>query len=335
MQHNAPHAGAAFEGYYNKFTLPSGAQLVVVISKINRVKVNPNVLSFTYIPHDARPMYQKELFIDALELRRVEKTGNAFVLDMPGIGFAKWNEDGMTEYSFNHAAFSLHAQTTTRVPWSSDTDTPEGPLVHLPLPLHWHVQSFASQCKFKMNISDYDFPPEDAAGDATVHQEKNWATAFPTAHMWLQGRNGDKGICCAGGEILGVKAFLLGYRSSDLNFDFRPPFAVRMLGIGPFMSYSMDWEKRTFDLSVQSFKRKIAIHASAPVGSFYSLSPPFAEGHRENYLGQSLRAKIEVKIYESGWIGAWRLVREDVFEGGSLEFGAGYYPPAGTAAKFN
>lgn len=132
-----------------------------------------------------------------------------------------------------------------------------------------------------------------------------------------------------------MKAFLVGYRSNDLNLAFRPPFALRLLGVGPFMSYTVDWESRTFELSVQSFRRKITIRATAPKGTFFSLAAPFAEGHRQNFLGQSMQARVEVKIYESGWFGPWRVVREDVFEDGGLEFGGAYYPPAGSEERFN
>jgi tocopherol cyclase len=34
-------------------------------------------------------------------------------------------------------------------------------------------------------------------------------------------------------------------------------------------------------------------------------------------------------------VGEWALVEEEVFEGGSLEFGAGYYPPRGSDRKFH
>jgi hypothetical protein len=168
-----------------------------------------------------------------------------------------------------------------------------------------------------------------------VHDEKNWANSFPSAHMWLQARDPDRGFCCAGGQILGMEAFLLGYRSKNLNLDFRPLFAMRFAGMSPFMSYETDWEGKRFELSVQSFRQKLTVKASAPVGSFFSLSSPFPDGHRENFLGQSFQARIEVKVYESGWFGPWRLVREDVFDNGSLEFGGGYYPPAGSSVRFH
>ena len=335
MEHNAPHQNAAFEGYYNKFTLPSGAHVVIVICMVRKAETKPHALSLVYVPKDGKNICHREVYPGTMHMKRLESDGDAFILDIPGVGHVKWDADSITEYKLDHDAFSFHATTSSRVPWSDSTNTPEGMLVNLPLPLHWHVHSLASRCDFTMKLADYELPSEDRSGESTVHQEKNWAFSFPSAHMWVQAREGDRGICCAGGQILGMEAFLLGYRSKDMNFDLRPPFAVRMAGLGPFMSYKTDWERRSFDLSLQSFRRKITVKAVAPKGTFFPLSPPFPEGHRENYLNQSFHAKIEVKIYESGWLSPWKLVREDIFDGGSLEFGAGYYPEAGTENKFN
>ena len=293
------------------------------------------MVSFTYVPEDVSKTYQKEIFEDSLEMRRLDSDDHAFILDMPGIGHVKWEGDSSTKYELEHEAFSFRATTTTHTPWSEEAATPEGVLVRLPLPLHWHVQSLASHCKFRMKIPGYDLPHADTSGEASVHQEKNWAFSFPSAHMWVQAREGDRGFCCAGGQILGIEAFLLGYRSKDFNFDNRPPFAVRFAGLGPFMSYKSNWEDRSFELSSQRFRRKITVKAAAPKGSFFSLSPPFPEGHRENYLGQSFQAKVEIKIYESGWFSPWQLVREETFEGASLEFGGAHYLPAGSESRFN
>ena len=336
MEHHAPHPGAAFEGYYNKFDLPSGAHLVLVTSKINRDRSKANALTITYVPPNASKsnIYQKEIFPETMEMQRIDKS-HAFRIDVPGIGYAKWNADSSTEYEFEYEEFSFRANTTSRIAWSANTDTPEGMLVKLPLPLHWHVQSLGSQCKFSMQISGIELPTADMSGEAIIHQEKNWAYSFPSAHMWIQAREADKSFCCAGGQILGMEAFLLGYRSKDLTIDLRPPFALRFLGVGPCMSYKKDWNDRSFELSIQSFRRKITVKATAPQGSFFSFSPPFPEGHRENYLGQSFQARIEVKIYQAGWFSPWRLLCEDLFENSSLEFGGAYYLPAGSKERFN
>ncbi|KAK4507727.1 hypothetical protein PRZ48_001462 [Zasmidium cellare] len=336
MDHHRPHPSAVFEGYYSKFSLPSGANLALVICKIKGAQSRPNMVSFTYVPSDGKGTYQKEIWADSLQMAS-EGRGKGFILNVPNLGFAKWDADGKsTEYDLKCEHFTLKATARNPTPWSDTADTPESLLVNLPLPLHWHVQSLESDVSFEMDIPSVNLPPEDRSGKAKVHDEKNWANSFPSAHMWLQARDHEsgRGFCCAGGQILGMEAFLLGYRSKDLNVDFRPPFAVRVAGLSPFLTYSTDWESRTFQLSVQSFRQKIEVKASAPKGTFFSLSSPFPEGHRENYLGQSFQATIEIRVFESGWFSPWKLVREDKFENASLEFGGGYYPPAGSAQRF-
>jgi tocopherol cyclase len=333
MEHNAPHKGAAFEGYYSKFDLPSGAHIALIVCKVHNAKFRPNKLSFTYVPQDVTRTYQKEVFPDKMEMN-ILSPDNAFEIVIPDIGFVRWHGNSVTEYEIKDESFTFMGKTTTRTPWSRTANTPESLLVHLPLPLHWHVHSLASECEYSLSIPGH-LPLEQRSNTAIVHQEKNWAASFPSAHMWLQARNGDRSFCCAGGQILGMEAFLLGYRSKKLEVDFRPPFAVRVAGLSPFLSYTSDWEGRKFSLSVQSFRQKITVEASAPVGSFFSLSAPFKEGHLPNQLGQSFQATIRVKVWESGWVGDWSLVEEEVFKGGSLEFGAGYYPPRGSDIRFN
>ncbi|GAB7348675.1 hypothetical protein MBLNU459_g7037t2 [Dothideomycetes sp. NU459] len=266
----------------------------------------------------------------------VPMTGDvAFEQHFPG-GYVKCHADSTTEYVVENDDFSFRATTTTRTPWMPNMDTPEGLLVHLPLPLHWHVHSLSSDCDFTLKTPDYDLPSEDTSGVATVHQEKNWASSFPSAHIWVQARDGDRGICIAGGQILGLEAYLVGYHSSDPRYSmaFRPPLAVKALGISPTMSVRSCWEDRTFDLSVQSWRQKLVISTKAPKGTFFSLSSPFPDGHRENFLGESFQAAIKVQVFEASWLGSWKLVHEDDFEHGSLEFGAGYYPPAGSEQRF-
>lgn len=334
MEHHRPHSGAAFEGYYSKFDLPSGGHLALILCEVKGAKQKPYMVSFTYVPKDKpADYYQKEVFAAAMK-QEPSTEDNGFRIDVPGVGHVRWFED-RTEYDMQHTDFTFKAKTLSRTSWSKHTDTPESLLVHLPLPLHWHVHSLASECDFSLSIPGYKLPKEDASGRAMVHDEKNWANSFPSAHMWLQARDGDRGFCCAGGQILGMEAFLLGYRSKDLEIDFRPPFALRMAGLSPFLSYKENWDDRTFELSVQSFTQKLTIKASAPHHTFFSLTSPFPEGHRENYLGQSFNATFDVKVYESGYFSPWKLVREDQFEHASLEFGGGYYPHAGSKERFH
>lgn len=336
MQHYKPHASSTFEGYYSKFELPSGAHLALIVCSVPQAKERPHNITFTYVPHDVTKTFQREVFVDRLEM--TNRDGDvAFEQHWDG-GYVKVHTDSTTEYCIDQRdqGFSFKAKTTTRTPWMPDMETPEGALVHLPLPLHWHVHSLSSDCDFEMEIQDYPLPSEDRKGVATVHQEKNWANSFPSAHHWVQARDGDRGICIAGGEILGLEAYLLGYHASDpkYNMIFRPPFAVKCAGLAPFMTVKHDWDTRTFELSIQSFTQKIVVSARAPIGQFFTLSSPFPDGHRLNFLAESFRAAINVKVYHAGLLGPWEFVHEDNFENGSLEFGAGYYPPAGQEERF-
>ena len=342
MDHFAPHSNATFEGYYSKFILPSGSSLCLIVCSVHDANTRPHMVSFTYVPakQDQR-IYQRELFPEKGGLSfEASSNRDNFVLDVPGIGSVHVNPDSTTTYDFSCPGFTFHATTTTRTPWSRrmDTDTPESWLVYLPLPLHWHVHSLASRCDFALSIPEPGvIDPEDGNGVATVHQEKNWANSFPSAHIWIQAYSGEKGrgFTCAGGQILGMEAYLLGYRNreADLEIDFRPPFAVKVLGMSPFMSVDVAWASRSLRLSVQDFRKRIEVHAYVERedwDTFFGLSAPFSDGHRENFLGQSLRAKLEVSVYLKSWFGAsWNKVLDDHFDGAALEFGAGYYPPRG------
>lgn len=335
MEHYAPHTSSKFEGYYSKFTLPSGASLALIISSVPKAPKKPHMVSFTYAPGEMAEVFQRELWVENIE-RVTTGPGNAFELRVPGIGYVKCAPDSTTEYKLEHEDFSIRAKTISRIPWSEERETPEGLLVYLPIPLHWHVQSLGSECNFELGIPAAPaMASEDKSGTALVHQEKNWAHSFPKSHIWIQAREGGRGFSCAGGQVLGMDAFLLGYRSKRHNIDFRPPFALGALGVSPFMSVKVNWEDRSFKLSVQSFRQKIVVHAKAPRGTFFSLSSPFPDGHRENFLGESFKATLDIKVYESGFFSAWQLVHTDRFESAALEFGGGYYPLAGTDKKRN
>src|SRR5689334_204796 len=105
MEHHAPHANAVFEGYYNKFALPSGAHIIIVISQVKDAKIKPYAFSFVYVPNDTSEIYHKEIFPAQFEMRRLDSKSDAFILDVPGIGYAKWDSDGTTEYKLEHELF--------------------------------------------------------------------------------------------------------------------------------------------------------------------------------------------------------------------------------------
>lgn len=342
MQHYAPHAGSAFEGHYSKLDLPSGAKLALILCTVPGASSRSNLVSLTYVPNNypttTKDVFQREIW--AKEMHMVKLSSTHFEIRVPGIGRVEC-KDNLTTYDIDVDDFKFFARTTSHTPWSRDTITPEGLLVNLPLPLHWHVHSLSSQCNFSLEIrsSPSILQLSDGSGIAYVHEEKNWSQSFPAAHIWIQARNHstNTGIAIAGGKILGMEAYLLGYRANNQMYhvDCRPPVAIRLAGwYSPLMAVRPNWESRSFDLSVRvGWNRMICIKASAPEGTFVGLSAPFAQGHRPNFLGESFKARVSVEIRETPWLSLsaeWKTVHKEVFEDASLEFGGEYYAPAGS-----
>ena len=361
MEHHAPHPLATFEGYYHKFALPSGAHLVVIVCTIRRRIPKPHILSCTYVPraNTARP-WQRDIHPAAINMVQIDKCNDkysgieAFTLQIHDIGFIHWTcQENTTVYDLTTPDLRLHARSGPPTPWSATTRTPEGRLIALPLPSHWHVHSLASRSTFKLHLRDFDLPACDTSGVAVVHEEKTWALTFPPAFVWIQARDGDdrdgdrsdgggcrgRGLCLAGGVIIGVHAFLVGYRGGEggVDVDFRPPFAVQLPIFGsPWVSSCIDRTQRRVNLSVQTLWQKIVIAAWAPEGSFFGLAAPYAGKFKSNFLAQSFEAQVDVWVYQKSWVlGSWKLVCEDRFERASLGLGGAYYPRSGSAQVCN
>jgi tocopherol cyclase len=338
MEHYAPHPSSKFEGYYSKFDLSSGSHIALIICSVPNASTRPHMVSFTYYPKSGKPIFQREHFVDNIERVTTNNDTKAFELRVPGLGYMRTDGDGTSSYSLKAEDWSLEVKSNTFTAWRQDKSTPEGWMIRLPLPLHWHVHSLCSPCNFELSIPSLgdSFPPADRQGRATFHQEKNWANSFPDAHMWVQAwdANNNKGVCLAGGKILGQTAYMLGYRSPTLDLDFVPPFSVSYLNIfSPFMDVKIDWPTRSFNLSVSNYFYKLDLKAHAPKElGWFGLASPFPDGHRPNFCIESFMATIEVKVSErNGWMpwSAWKEVKTETFEGGSLEFAGGYYPERG------
>jgi tocopherol cyclase len=339
MEHFAPHPKSRFEGFYSKFDLPSGSHVALVICTVpNATKLPPHMVSFTYYPASGSPIFQREHWVSNIE-RVLTGSTNAFEL-ITDFGSMRVAPNGDTTYDLDAPEWSLHATTTSRTAWfpGQNSSTPEGWLVHLPLPLHWHVHSLSSQAEYHLKIPSQNVDQKDTA---TVHQEKNWANSFPAAHTWVQARDphSSSGICLAGGKILGMHAFLLGYRSPKRNLDFLPPFALAVpiplpffsWMISPFMTHIVDYPSRSFSLTVCNLFYKIEVTAQAPKESgWFGLGSPFPEGHRKNFCSESFLATVDVVVWErSVWKWAWTEVERERYQGSSLEFAGEYFPGRG------
>ena len=381
MDHFKPHPGSTFEGYFSKFTLSTGGTIILILCTVPQAEQRQHMLSFTYQPSeadDASELFQQEVWLDKLELTSSPTSDVAFEITCSN-GFMRVSNDHRTEYKIEHQSFTFHAVThpSSQTPWtpgSARADAPEGLFVHLPFPMHWYVHSLSTECNVTLTIDDpasskHSFRPSADLKpnvSAHVHQEKNWATSFPPAHLWIQARNEkmQAGFCLAGGPILGTESYLLSYRSSDpkqeYSFALRPPLTTTLLPsvlparLNPSLllsSRNISYPTRTVTLSFLASLlppfRTITVSASADKDSFFSLSAPFADGHRHNFCSQSARATVKVQIWEleerigmslyvpfAGWkrlgFGThWKVVQEDVFERAGLEFGAEWYDDRG------
>ena len=348
------HQTSRFEGFYFKFKLPSGASVIVIICTVPNAPHWPNSLSFTYGTKGGR-CWQKEWKPDKV----IGSTASAY-----DQGFTFRTTDDVAKITASSscvevtirdatAGITFEARCIDRTPWSSSAagadDGPEGWLSHLPLPLHWYVESLASSTSFSLSLpTAAGLAQEDCGGRATAHLEKNWGHrgGFPTAHMWVHAHDALRGrsLCLAGGRTMGVDAFLVGYRNSALNLDvsFRPPFSLKAFGVSPFMYPKVEWHNRSFLLSVSNMTHLISLWAMAPKESFFCFSAPGRKGHKAKGMAQSLKAEVKVVVYEREsieWMralgvlvgrGKWKTVCEDVFEGAGLEFGGDYFGGGGS-----
>ncbi|KAF1939522.1 hypothetical protein EJ02DRAFT_254568 [Clathrospora elynae] len=340
MEHYAPHPSAQFEGFYSKFDLASGAHIALIICSIPAASSRPHMVSFTYYPASGSPIFQREHFVPDIQHVTTDKKSKAFEIQIPGMGVMRAKGDGTTSYDLKaeNGSWKLEAECESYTAWRADKSTPEGWMINLPLPLHWHVHSLCSPASFTLSIPSLGTASPDFAANsrATIHQEKNWANSFPDAHMWVQAWDNEKkrGVCLAGGKIMYNTAYMLGYRSPSLNLDFVPPFSVSYLNLlSPFMAVTNDWEDRTFSLSVSNYFHKLELKAHAPKEpGWFGLASPFSDGHRANFCTESFIATIEVQIYEKkGWMpwSGWKKIKTEKFEGASLEFAGSYYPERG------
>ncbi|TFK98202.1 hypothetical protein BDV98DRAFT_607005 [Pterulicium gracile] len=290
MDHFRPHLfpRPSFEGYYTHLTLPSSASLILIISSVFVPSVQKkHMVSITYVPPsfpDA-PCFKRELFVDDIQMtpydplehgKRVEEEGKdgaavAFKLTVSGVGYMTvWEDDSVEidvsapsgEWEF--AASVPGGVGKNRAEWirGERDSTPEGVLVNLPLPLHWHVHSLASECTFELSISEkvyahlhaLDASPStttttlkttngtaEPKGVAMIHLEKNWAHSFPSSHIWLRAHNppslnshdpsSGSSLCLAGGRTLGVDAYLITYHApsgTQHDVSFVPPWSMSL-----------------------------------------------------------------------------------------------------------
>jgi len=258
----------------------------------------------------------------------------SFVLTAPGVGEFEVTPTSMAyRILVPEVQLDLTVSLTKLVPWSpaQPLEGPMGAFTHLShlLPLNWAVHSTCSKAEIHLS---YEGRTEHIRGVA--HVEKNWGNSFPAGWIWSQSFGmGGKSFALAGGAALpGVQAYLIGYRSSKCDWDFKPPFTVGVGPFSPFMTVKHDSRTGTVDLVVCTFTRKLVIKINAPVDTFIPFPAPMKEGHRLGFAHESFRGQTWIEAWNRRWPWeTWTLVEngfcgltEDGEPCSALEFGGSF-----------
>eukprot|EP01113_Clastostelium_recurvatum_P043893 TRINITY_DN7336_c0_g1_i4.p1 TRINITY_DN7336_c0_g1~~TRINITY_DN7336_c0_g1_i4.p1 ORF type:complete len:160 (+),score=26.14 TRINITY_DN7336_c0_g1_i4:84-563(+) len=145
--------------------------------------------------------------------------------------------------------------------------------------------------------------------------------------IWSQAFSSDNTVrlALAGGEIMGLRAYLIGYRAPGVSWSFRPFTTLCVGGWSMGMTERHDREEGMLDLHVYGWRRKLVLHMKVPKDSYMHLACPLATGHEPDYAVESFHASISLEAYtRPGPWGSWRLVHTHTFENAALEFGGKY-----------
>ncbi|CDO69066.1 hypothetical protein BN946_scf184992.g15 [Trametes cinnabarina] len=347
--HFAPHPSLRFDGYYTRTQTTDGATIAVIFCWMKGAKKRGNLVLVLYdTPHagaSGLQSFKYEFYPDHFDVSTGEFARGrpqAFTITAQGLGTMKVTPTTIEyDVSIPEKALRLHLVVTNHTPWSRahPLEGPMGPVLHVSyfLPLNWHVRSTQS-------VATYDVTHSDATiqGTGHAHPEKNWGSSFPRGWIWAQAfsADGEHTLCLAGGEALpGIQAYLVGYRSPACpDWDFRPPWAVGVGPIAPFMQIRRDHIKGEVELTMSTWSRKLHVCIEAPPETFVGVPGPLKDGHEPDYCHESFQAKVLVSAFRRAWPWTeWEMVEEAVLgqtvDGtncGALEFGGSYGRPKHT-----
>lgn len=69
----------------------------------------------------------------------------------------------------------------------------------------------------------------------------------------------------AGGRILGLEAYLVGFRDDErgIEWDFTPPWSVALAGVAIGMKIMRSWAKRSVKIDVWDWGRWLSVEMAA------------------------------------------------------------------------
>jgi hypothetical protein len=305
--HDLPHPYAAVEGLYTKIQLPDFSTLVIILVEVRGVEALVHVsrtpgFKYDIITHKMN-MLDSGIVVDDIGYLNYTPSVQSFDLSLP-------------------EELQVQVKLTDPLPWNSAEGfiSEFGPLI----PIHWHVMSLRSTAH--VVLMQKGFTILDTYGIA--HMEKNWGDSFPKGWIWSQGSSATTNttLALAGGMTMGIEAYLLGYRSPKLSWDFRPPWTVRAGGISAGLVAERSWKYGAFNITVNDVTRKLEVAVVAPKGTFLTLTCPLKDGFVPEYAHESFQAKMTIRAYRRSfpW-SSWNLIEVTTIEHATLEFGGSYY----------
>ncbi|WVF71080.1 hypothetical protein IAT40_005877 [Kwoniella sp. CBS 6097] len=329
MSHYAPHSSATFEGYYNRFRLPSGASVCLIVSSVPKAHDRPFMISFTHVSPDGRDWWQKNYWPKKWDVQRGQ--GDDYEIHWENGHFGYKGDQVYWALDSDEVHFAAH-QPSRGVPWRphDPSSTPAGVLARFPLPIQWHVHTVDAEAKFSLDVKDREINDKDREGTANAHVEKNWAISFPSDYIWMQARNKDKGLSIAGGSLIpGIQAYLVGYQGNSF-VSFKPPTSTSILGLSLGLHSEIDSIQGVIDLDIVGWFTRLRVHGHCDPDTFFPFAAPLNTGHAPDYTVQSYASEIKVEVYKRSWpwLG-WTVVEKETFGDGAMEFGGGFYKQGG------
>ncbi|KAI0646171.1 hypothetical protein C8Q79DRAFT_926201 [Trametes meyenii] len=350
--HFAPHLSRRFDGYYTRTQTEDGATIAVIFCWVKGAKRRGNLVLVLYQPGAGAglsiPAFKHQFFPDHFDVSVGEATRGdspqGFVITAPGIGSMKVSSNTIEyDIAVPEKDLRLNLVLTDHTPWSrtDPLDGPMGPILHLSrlLPLNWHVRSTQSVASYTLAHGPAGAGESPSlSGTGQAHAEKNWGASFPQGWIWAQAFSADgrHTLCVAGGAALPwvpLQAYLVGYRSPACGaWDFRPPFALAVGPLAPFIHVRHDSRRGVVEMDVTTWTRRLRVKIEAPLESFVGITAPLKDGHALDFAHESFEARVSVEVFSRRWPWSkWELVEEAVLgqtgggvNCGVLEFGGSF-----------
>lgn len=316
---NSPHnphvpsgPGPWFEGWYVRVTDTAGSRSVAVICASHLPKGQaydpnarlPGYLNVLVSEGDGAPTLSYAAFPQST-FRTVKGQPVSASADFSAPADFEWSADGFGTVTEDSAdiripgVVEVKIHTGNRIPWSPDSpeEGPEGFLLKLPFPLHWHVHSLGSDADYEVTILDGSGLPH-VEGRGYAHWEKNWQDEFPLGWVWSQGigeNNESQFVVSIADVALGpnfqFSPWIMGYRSPRLSWD------MRFTMPGSTVRTAIRGCDGLFVMIAADRYRSMRVIAYAPPETYGSVAVPTENGFVADRGGESFSASVLVTAY--------------------------------------